>query len=326
MTLPIDFEMNPLVPAVIQDDASGDVLMVGFMNQLAYEQTQETGFVHFWSRSRNTLWKKGETSGHTQEVISIALNCEANSLLIQVLQKGAVCHTGHTTCYYRQILPDGSLLETSDPVFDPKDVYEAVHPANDAGTRHQQWVNARLVATWFGAYEYLAQQPLQDVSRTSRLLHDGSLPFARIADEIDELAGVLAGEHSHSGDLIQDVILEGSQVLYWLNVLAVNLKQKWDGILELERVMTTQFSTDESVDANIKNLREAAEVWRLAEAQSGELRSDTAKILLEELSGAYQLVARVVSPIVEPSRLIEHDLEELRSRPYLADYFSSVEA
>ncbi len=223
MTLPIDFESNPLVPAVIQDDASGDVLMVGFMNQLAYEKTQETGFVHFWSRSRNALWKKGETSGHTQEVISIALNCEENSLLVQVLQNGAVCHTGHTTCYYRQILPDGSLFETSDPVFDPKDVYDAAHPTDEESFQGQQRDDAWSIGIWFGAYEYLARQPLQDVSRTSKLLHDGVLPFARIADEMDELAGVLAGEHSHSGDLMQDVILEGSQVLYWLNVLAVCL-------------------------------------------------------------------------------------------------------
>lgn len=316
MTLPIDFEANPLIPAVIQDDASGDVLMVGFMNQLAYELTQETGFVHFWSRSRNALWKKGETSGHTQEVISIALNCEANSLLIQVLQQGAVCHTGHTTCYYRQILPDGSLLETSDPVFDPNDIYESVHSADAS----------QIVSVWFGAYEYLARHPLQDVSRTSQLLHNGVLPSARIADEMDELAGVLAGEHSHSGDLIQDVILEGSQVLYWLNVLAIGLEQTWDGRLGLECAMGTPHSAYEPKDASVRKLRAAAATWRLAEGRYGEKQSGDMDELLEELSSAYRLVSQVVSPIVAPSRLVEHDLEELQSKLYLADYFSSVEA
>lgn len=123
MNPPVDFEANPLVPVVIQDDATRDVLMVGFMNQLAFERTQETGLVHFWSRSRNKLWKKGETSGHTQQVVSMSVNCENNSLLVQVIQQGAVCHTGHTTCYYRQVLPDGTLFETSDPVFDPDTVY-----------------------------------------------------------------------------------------------------------------------------------------------------------------------------------------------------------
>ncbi len=326
MTLPIDFGANPLVPAVIQDDASGNVLMVGFMNQLAYLKTQETGFVHFWSRSRNALWKKGETSGHTQEVISIALNCEANSLLIQVNQQGAVCHTGHPTCYYRQILPDGSLFETSDPVFDPKDVYDAVHPTDEARMKRQQRDDPWCIGTWFGAYEYLARQPLQDVSGTSKLLHDGVLPFARIADEMDELAGVLAGEHSHSGELIQDVVLEGSQVLYWLNVLAVGLGQDAARARELERTTITPHSSDGSNDANVEKLREAAAIWRLAETRFGANQRDDIEELLAELSSSYRLASQAVSPIVEPSRLIEHDLEELRSRPYLADYFSSIEA
>ncbi|MEZ4665751.1 MAG: phosphoribosyl-AMP cyclohydrolase [Thermomicrobiales bacterium] len=148
MTLPIDFDAHPLIPAVIQDDVSRDVLMVGFMNRLAFEKTQETGFVHFWSRSRGKLWKKGETSGHTQEVVSIAVNCEDNSVLIQVIQNGAVCHTGHTTCFFRQVLPDGTLFETSDPVFDPNEVYE---------TRRDRVVEDHLasIQRWFGAYEYL---------------------------------------------------------------------------------------------------------------------------------------------------------------------------
>src|SRR5262245_55605581 len=115
--------------------------MVGFMNQQAFERTMETGFVHFWSRSRNQLWMKGETSGHTQEIVSMSVNCEDNSLLIQVLQKGAVCHTGHRTCYFRQILPDGTLIETSDPVFDPAAVYARPTPTDE-----------RL---WYGAYQFL---------------------------------------------------------------------------------------------------------------------------------------------------------------------------
>ena len=328
MTLPIDFEANSLIPVVVQDDVTRDVLMVGFMNRLAFEKTQETGFVHFWSRSRNALWKKGESSGHTQEVVSMAVNCEDNSLLIQAIQKGAVCHTGHITCYYRQILPDGSLFETSDPVFDPAEVYKPVHPA-EISRRNRMERQRRdgtwFIGAWFGAYEYLARQPLQEVSGTSKLLHDNVWPFDRIADEMDELAAVLAGKHTHSGDLEQDVILEGSQVLYWLNVLSVGVGQEWDRDLNLDNVMFPPHHFFEASSSSVQKLHEAAAAGRLADARLEEDQSDYMEELMQELSSSYWLVARAVSPVVEPSRLIEHDLDELQSKAYLADYFASVE-
>ncbi len=328
MSLPIDFDANPLVPAVIQDDASRDVLMIGFMNRLAYEKTIETGFVHFWSRSRNELWKKGETSGHTQEVVSMAINCEDNSLLVQVVQTGAVCHTGHPTCFYRQILPDGTLFETSDPVFDPAVVYQAEHPAETARKqrkKRQQIEGTWFIGAWYGAYEYLGLQPLQEVSETSRLLHEHVWPFDRIADELEELAGVLAGEHSHSGNLEQDVILEGSQALYWLNLFAVGTGQEWDRDLQLDNVMYPPHHFTEAGDGTVVSLRKAATTWRQADARLELEQGDYMEELLELLTSAYWLVARAVSPVVDPSRLVDHDLDELRSKPYLADYFSSVD-
>jgi phosphoribosyl-AMP cyclohydrolase len=318
MTLPIDFKANPLIPAVIQDDSSRDVLMVGFMNQLAYEMTLETGYVHFWSRSRNQLWKKGETSGHTQEVVSMSINCEENSLLVLVVQTGAVCHTGHSTCFYRQILPDGSLFETSDPVFDPDAVYESkqrAEPAHDG---------ARSIGVWYGAYEYLARQPLQEVSGTSRLFHQDARPFDRIADELEELAGVLAGTHSHSGDVKNDVTLEGSQVLYWLNVLAIGSAQEWDRDLELEKVMFPPHDFSERSERTIPELRDAATTWRIAGARLESEHDAFMKKLPQELCSTYWLVARAVSPVVKPFRLVEHDLDELKSKLYLTDYFASV--
>ena len=328
MTLPIDFDSNPLIPVVIQDDATRDVLMVAFMNRLAFEKTQETGFVHFWSRSRNQLWKKGETSGHTQEVVSMAVNCEDNSLLIQVLQKGAVCHTGHMSCYYRQVLPDGSLVETSDPVFDPAEVYQPLHPAEIARRKRkkrQQKDGTWFIGAWYGAYEYLSLQPLQDISGTSKLLHDNVWPFDRIADEMDELASVLAGEHTHSGDLEQDVILEGSQVLYWLSVLSVGMGQEWDRDLNLDNVMFPPIQFFQSTEPSFERLREAAGTWRLADARLEDEEGDYMEELMQELSSSYWLVSRAVSPVVEPSRLVEHDLEELKAKSYLTDYFASVD-
>jgi phosphoribosyl-AMP cyclohydrolase len=330
MNPPFDFEANPLIPVVIQDDASRDVLMVGFMNQLAFEKTRETGYVHFWSRSRNQLWKKGETSGHTQEVVSMAVNCEDNSLLVQVLQTGAVCHTGHTTCFYRQVLPNGELFETSDPVFDPAEVYrQPLHPAEIARSKRKkrrQNEGTWFIGAWYGAYEYLSQQPLQDVSGTSKLLHDQVWPFDRIADEMDELAGVLSGDHAHSGDLEQDVILEGSQVLYWLNLLAIGTTQEWDRDLNLENVLLPQDHSSVSPEESISRLRAAAATWRRADGRLKEEEGDYMEELIRELVDSYWLVSEAVSPIVPPHELIEHDLEELRSKTYLADYFASADA
>jgi phosphoribosyl-AMP cyclohydrolase len=94
-----------LVPAVIQDDESGDVLMVGFMNEAALARTQETGFATFFSRTRQTLWTKGETSGNTLAVQRILVDCDDDTLLLKVKRMGGgnVCHTGERTCFFRDL-------------------------------------------------------------------------------------------------------------------------------------------------------------------------------------------------------------------------------
>ena len=156
--LPLDFGADGLVPAVIQDATSNAVLMVGFMNREALQRTRETGLVHFWSRSRNRLWQKGETSGHVQHVQEIFVNCEENSLLIAVDQVGAVCHTGHPTCYYRRLEPNNSLTVVRDRWFDPADVYGPGH-----GLEH-------VTQTWWAAFEYLRDHDLTAESGSSRML------------------------------------------------------------------------------------------------------------------------------------------------------------
>ena len=92
-----------LVPAIIQDDASGEVLMLGFMNAASFELTRRTGEVVFFSRSRRTLWKKGETSGHLLKVCDIRIDCDADTLLFMVHQDGAACHTGNRSCFFRRM-------------------------------------------------------------------------------------------------------------------------------------------------------------------------------------------------------------------------------
>lgn len=106
------FGPDGLVPAVVQDADTGEVLILAYMNEEALRRTLKTGLVTFWSRSRGQLWQKGETSGNTLALVSIAKNCEANSLLVKARPAGPACHTGHATCYYRPLDPARDLPGT----------------------------------------------------------------------------------------------------------------------------------------------------------------------------------------------------------------------
>lgn len=101
--MPLQWNEQGLIPAVVQDAASGQVLMVAWMNADSLRLTQETGETHFWSRSRNELWHKGATSGNTQTVVEIRVDCDADVLLVQVQPAGPACHTGATSCFYRSL-------------------------------------------------------------------------------------------------------------------------------------------------------------------------------------------------------------------------------
>jgi phosphoribosyl-AMP cyclohydrolase len=101
----IKFDSAGLVTAVAQDAASGEVLMVAWMNREALEKTLETGQAHYWSRSRNSLWRKGETSGHTQTLKEFFIDCDGDTVLLKVEQKGPACHTGEKSCFFQKIFP-----------------------------------------------------------------------------------------------------------------------------------------------------------------------------------------------------------------------------
>lgn len=118
-------KMGGLIPAVIQDDRSREVLMLGFVNEEALRRSRETGEVHFFSRSRNKLWRKGETSGHVLKVVDVRLDCDADALLIRVAALGpGVCHEGFASCFFRELLSDGSVRVIAQRAFDPASVYE----------------------------------------------------------------------------------------------------------------------------------------------------------------------------------------------------------
>jgi phosphoribosyl-AMP cyclohydrolase len=120
----LDFtKLNGILTAVIQDQKSGRVLMVGFMNEESFRKTVETGFVTFFSRSRNKLWMKGETSGHRLVVKDIATDCDHDTLLIQVEALGpGVCHEGYQSCFFRR-LEAGEWKESEPRAYDPAAVY-----------------------------------------------------------------------------------------------------------------------------------------------------------------------------------------------------------
>ena len=113
-----------LVPAIVQDDRTGDVLMLGFMNGEALAETRRTREVVFFSRSRNRLWKKGESSGHALRVREIRVDCDADAVLVRVEAIGpGVCHEGYRSCFFRRMEDDGTAKVIEEPAFDPNQVY-----------------------------------------------------------------------------------------------------------------------------------------------------------------------------------------------------------
>jgi len=113
-----------LIPAIVQDAETKDVLMLAYMNKDSWEATLQTGKATFWSRSRQKLWLKGESSGHVQIIKNIFIDCDDDTILLQVEQLGGVaCHTGHRSCFYRKLAGDDFVI-VGEKVFDPKEVYK----------------------------------------------------------------------------------------------------------------------------------------------------------------------------------------------------------
>ena len=121
----LDFaKLDGLVPAIVQDKVTGEVLMLGFMNEQAFDETRATGTATFFSRSRGKLWRKGEQSGHTLRVSEMLVDCDADTVLLRVEAAGpGVCHEGYRTCFFRRLEADGSASVVEEKTFDPVAVY-----------------------------------------------------------------------------------------------------------------------------------------------------------------------------------------------------------
>ena len=121
----LDFaKLDGLLPAIVQDAATGEVLMLGFMNEQAYAETRSSGAVTFFSRTRNKLWKKGETSGHILRVREVLVDCDADTVLVRVDAIGpGVCHEGYRSCFFRRLEADGSSPVIAEQTYDPNAIY-----------------------------------------------------------------------------------------------------------------------------------------------------------------------------------------------------------
>jgi phosphoribosyl-ATP pyrophosphohydrolase/phosphoribosyl-AMP cyclohydrolase len=183
MSAEISFDERGLAPCIVQDAATGEVLTLAYVNEEALERTRETGEMHFWSRSRDELWHKGETSGNVQRVRELRFDCDADAVLALVDPAGPACHTGERTCFHRALPGAGR----------PEPVTHEALPELE-----------RTLAT------RKAERP--EGSYTTELLADPDLIGAKIREEADEVARAIAGESD------ERVAEEAADVLYHLEV------------------------------------------------------------------------------------------------------------
>lgn len=192
----LKFDSDGLIPAIVQDATSGEVLMMAWMNGEAVSLTAETGLTHFFSRSRQKLWQKGESSGHVQKVTEILFDCDADCLLVKATQEVAACHTGHRSCFYRNL--EGKTV--GEAVFDAGEVY------GDKESRE-------IFDTLFGVIMDRKKNP-SETSYTTKLLSGGPVSVgAKVTEEAAELV-----EAAHTG-VRDEVVHEAADLIYHAWVL-----------------------------------------------------------------------------------------------------------
>jgi phosphoribosyl-AMP cyclohydrolase len=310
----LKFDRQGLIPTVIQDEQNGQVLMVAFMNEEALRLTRSTGFTHLFSRARNRIWRKGEQSGNVQEVRGIYVNCEENSLLLKVVQYGpGACHTGHRSCYYRQLHEDDSYETVEELLFNPEQVYQesmqtaapvAVPMLVPAPERAKLETNMRQL---YSAYMYLRDNDLSAESNTSRLLQEQSVEYlvTRLGDELQELSDVQEGTHMHIGRK-EDTTLEASQVGYWLMLLATARNIKYDEVAPHKAILRG-YETP-----GTQTLEQAQECLNL-------LISEVREEIIQGLTMGFTTIGRTCAEAgVSPLSPSEHDLVQMRRKGLVA--------
>ena len=187
----IDWNKTPLIPAIAQDNETNQVLMLAYMNEEAYNLTLSTGFAHYFSRSKQRIWKKGESSNHTQEVKDVLLDCDADTVVLKIKQNGVACHTGRKSCFFTSVVQDKIILAQevdTDAIYGVVDtLYHTILERkntlnNNASTETKSW--------------------------TKKLLDNKELMLSKIREEADEVCVAINKESD------EQVIYESADLLY----------------------------------------------------------------------------------------------------------------
>ena len=204
----IKFDDKGLIPVIAQDYNTNEVLMMAYMNKEALEKSLETGKAHYFSRSRNKLWQKGETSGHYQYIKSIKIDCDNDALLIKVEQVEGACHTGHYSCFYREISEKEGLKETQEKVFDEKEVYDGSKVLKEV----YDVIVDRTINPKEGSYtNYLFEKGLDKILK-------------KVGEEAAEV--IIAAKNKDKGEIVYEI----SDLFYHLFVLMVERGVKLDDV------------------------------------------------------------------------------------------------
>lgn len=181
----IDWNKNPLIPAIAQDATSSEILMLAYMNEEAYNLTLSTGYAHYYSRSRQRLWKKGESSNHTQEIVDVLLDCDADTVVLKINQNGVACHTGRKSCFFASVTKGEIVLEKevdTDALYGVVDTLYHTILERKSSNEQKSW--------------------------TKKLLDNQELLLSKIREEADELCVAISSEDD------TQVIYEAADLLY----------------------------------------------------------------------------------------------------------------
>ncbi len=182
----LDWQKNPIIPAIAQENKTNDILMLAYMNEEAYNLTLSTGFAHYFSRSKQRIWRKGESSGHTQKIDDILLDCDADTLILKIEQKGVACHTGRKSCFFTSVMQEKIILDQevdTDAIYSVVDtLYHTILERKNAPDSAKSW--------------------------SKKLLNDKTLLLSKIREEADELCVAIDKEND------EQVIYEAADLLY----------------------------------------------------------------------------------------------------------------
>lgn len=226
----LNFNDDGLIPAIVQEIETDEVLMMAYMNQEAVTKTVKTGYTWFWSRSRQELWKKGESSGHLQQVEEIKLDCDGDTLLVKVRQTGGACHTGYYSCFYRQLNSSEEFEVTDRKVFDPDEVYgEKVSKDSEEKTGNQLVPKGSLPQILQEVYQVVLDRkknPVDD-SYTCYLFNEGlDKILKKVGEEATEV--VIASKNGDKEEIVAEIADLLYHLLVLLNYHEISLNQVYD--------------------------------------------------------------------------------------------------